>query len=565
MMVSGLLSATLFVVAGVAARAAPPAERPNVLVIVADDMGYSDLGAFGSEIATPNLDRLAREGALLTNFHTAPVCAPTRAMLLTGTDNHRAGVGNTADWISATQRGQADVGGQLTHDLGTIAEHLHANGYFTVMTGKWDLGQEEGQSPAARGFDRSYALLQGASDHWGGDQDSRWSKVGWASTYREGRTIVRFPEGAFTGDVFTDRMLGYVREAADRRKPFFAYLAFTDPHWPLQAHAEDIAKYRGRYDAGPTVLRKQRIANMRKLGLLGSAAPADVVGMDDWEALSPDQRAIEARKMEIYAAMVDRMDQNVGRLLEVLRETDQLKNTFVVFLSDNGAEAQPLDGPPRLPKEVVSGTLRIDNRLANMGLPGSYIAYGPSWAQASSPYYLFKGQVTEGGIRTPAFAWGPGVRSASQVDSFTHVKDIVPTILHMAGSTPLTRLEGRDLAPIEGRDLSAVLSGKRRDAHSADEPFGWELLYRGAIRIGDWKAVRIPAIAGLPNGGGVTTPAWRLFNLSRDPGETVDLAKQEPARLRRLLVAWRDYARRSGIVLPDGYDGTTAPASLPQR
>ena len=287
------------------AALAPPAEakkiasKPNILLIVADDLGYSDVGAFGGEVATPNLDALAAKGMVLANFHTSPSCSPTRAMLLTGADNHKVGLGAMAETLTPEMIGHDGYEGVLNGKALTLSERLQKLGYFTAMSGKWHLGLGEDQSPASRGFERSYVLLQGSHHHFGDDQGQDWVSAGAASTYRDDGAMVLYPRGAFSADVFTDKMLTYLSEASKKRRPFFAYLAFTQPHWPIQAPEADIRKYRGRYDAGPAVLRAERIARMKKLGLI----PQDMEirgpqGDIDWTALPSATKGAEARKLE---------------------------------------------------------------------------------------------------------------------------------------------------------------------------------------------------------------------------------------------------------------------------
>jgi arylsulfatase A-like enzyme len=389
------LSKLKFLVAAAAAAlafaAAPESEaaakRPNFLVIVADDLGYSDLGAFGGEIDTPNLDALARRGVRLTGFHTAPTCSPTRSMLLTGVDNHEVGLGTMAEALAPVHTGRPGYEGYLNDRAATVAEVLGDAGYQTLMSGKWHLGLTEDRSPAARGFQKSFALLQGLQNHFGENQSEAWAAIGERSTFREGRALTTYPKGAYTSDYFADRMIGFLKEARSDQ-PVFAYLTFTAPHWPLQAPAETVAKYKGRYDAGPEALRQARLARQKTLGLVAAdTEPHPLVGVADWNQLTPAERAVETRKMEVYAAMVDRLDQNVGRVLQALKDTGRLDDTIIIFLSDNGPEGSAIDRPGgrRLrgadtPEQLAA--LNLDNSLENLGAANSYVGYGPAWAQA---------------------------------------------------------------------------------------------------------------------------------------------------------------------------------------
>jgi len=308
---------------------APTAQdRSNFLVIVADDLGYSDLGAFGSEISTPHLDALALSGLRLTDFHTAPTCSPTRSMLLSGTDNHRAGLGSMAEFVAPNQKGQPGHEGHLRADVASLAELLAANGYRTLQSGKWHLGLRPEDDPHARGFQHSFTLLQGSHNHFGTD-------IGKGATYREdGRTLTSLPANFYSSDTFTDKLIEQLQatsKGAEGRKPFLAYLTFTAPHFPLQAPPAEIAKYKGRYDAGFEALREQRLKRQVELGLVDAKAAAHAPALPNgpWEAYTPEQKRFAARNMEVFAAMVDRVDQNVGRVVAELKRTGEYDNTII--------------------------------------------------------------------------------------------------------------------------------------------------------------------------------------------------------------------------------------------
>lgn len=529
----------------------PRPARPNFLVIVADDLGWSDLGAFGGEIRTPHLDALAYRGVRFTDLHTAPTCSPTRAMLLTGVDNHEVGLGSMAELLTPEQRGRPGYEGYLNRRAATIAESLRADGYRTLMAGKWHLGLEADQSPAARGFERSFALLQGAHNLYGADQSEAWQAAGAAARYREDGRPVTYPEGAYATDYFADRMIDYLEEGQGDQRPFFAYLTFTAPHWPMQAPAQDIARYRGRYDAGPEALRQERLRRQRRMGLIEPSAKAyPPAGVPDWASLSDEERALEARKMEVYAAMVDRLDQNVGRVIAELRRLGRLENTLVIFLADNGPEATRVEAPTLRDPSLLP-TLGIDNSLDNIGRPTSYASYGPGWAQANSaPSRYFKGYETEGGTRVVGFAAGAGVRGGHISGAFLHVTDIAPTLLDLAGDRGGARHRGAPLRP-EGSSWARLLRGGRDAVRDPSETLSGELFFRRAVRRGDWKAVYLPGDPLVPYRIDAAQPArWELYDLKRDPGETTDLADRHPRLLRGLVRAWRDYADRVGVVLP---------------
>ena len=530
----------------------PEAQRPNILLIVADDLGYADIGPFGGEIATPNLDALARRGLRLDQFYTSPACSPTRAMLLTGRDNHEIGLGSMAEVLTDQQRGKPGYEGYLSRKVPTLAERLHSAGYVTMMSGKWHLGKAAGLTPVDRGFDRSFALLQGAHNHFGLDQSPAYRAYGASVDYRLDGAVTEWPTGGYSSDIFTDRMIEFLKDAPKGR-PFFGYLAYTAPHWPLQAPAEDIARYHGRYDAGPAVLRRERVLRMKALGIAAAFAPWTELS-SAWNRLSADARAIESRKMEVYAAMVDRMDQNIGRIIALLAQRGELDNTIILFMSDNGADALVL-GQPLNPNNVNEPMkVPLDNRLANLGAGDSYFSYGPEWAAASSgPFAGEKGLTTEGGIRAPAILAGPGIRPGAS-NALLHVLDIMPTMLSLARAT-----ETADKAR-NGRDWTALLHGETHAVRRADEPVNWELFYRGAVRNGNMKAVYLPN--RIPLFGKITEPGsvqWQLYDIAKDPGETHNLAEKKPGILRKLQQLWKQYLVATGVVTLPEEDPGTAP------
>lgn len=531
------------------------ASRPNFLVIVADDLGWSDLGAFGGEIATPNLDALANRGVRFTGFHTAPTCSPTRSMLLSGVDNHEAGIGTMVESRAPSLANRPGYEGYLNDRVASIAELLQQGGYRTLMSGKWHLGLTEDRGPAARGFEHSYALLQGLGNHFGADQNAAWTKAKANSLYRQDGKLVRFPVGRYSADQFTDQLIGFLDAGSKDDRPFFAYLTFTTPHWPIQAPAETIAKYKGRYDAGYEVLRSERLERQKKLGLVAlDQQPHTLDGVKPWDSLTLEQKAFEARKMEVYAAMVDRMDQNVGRVIAQLKRTGQYDNTVIVFLSDNGPEGSEIDAPFQLRGGVPGGAkkLGIDNRLENIGNATSYVGYGTGWAQANStPSWLIKGYPTEGGTRVSAFAAGKGVVGNRIARGYLSVTDIAPTLLELAGLTQPATFRGHAILPFEGHSLMPVFAEKATEVRAPNEPVGTELFYRRALRKGDWKAVYLPKSGSTYPRDGVGEGKWHLFNLAADPAESTDLAAHHADKLAELVADWDQYAAEKGVALPD--------------
>ncbi len=528
-----LLAALCCTVSAIPGAQAKAPVRPNVLVIVADDLGYSDLGAFGGEIETPNLDALASSGLRLANFHTESACAPTRAMLLTGSDSHRVGLGNMPESMAPNQAGKPGYEGYLRADTATLAERLGAAGYRTLFSGKWHLGITPQQDPHARGFQHSFVMLNCCHNHFGLgiSPDAR----GMSGYRRNGVTLASLPADFYSSDYFAAQLVGQLRTSrsgVDGAKPFFAYLAFTAPHAPLQAPPETIAKYRGRYDAGYDVLREARLKRQRELGLLGRAVqPHRAVDTIPWSSLSDEEKQVSARKMEIYAAMVDRLDQAVGGVIAELKASGEFDNTVVIFLSDNGAESRDIPIRPGAPRPPT-GT---------MGTAQSYVNYGAGWAQAATaPFWRFKTFATEGGIRAPAFITGSGLSARGGIGRhYTNVRDIVPTVLDLA-RVPVEpgTFAGRSVQPIDGLSWHPLMrSGSA--VYPANKPIGTELFGSRSLRQGDWK------ITDISDG------VWHLFNLARDPGETRDVSAQHPARKAALVREWQAYASEVGVVMPD--------------
>ena len=523
---------------------APPASatapRPDILLIVADDLGWSDLGAWGGEIETPNLDALANRGVRLTNFHTAPTCSPTRAMLLTGVDHHRAGLGTMSETLAFVPqyRGQPGYEGHLNQRVVTVAELLRDAGYATLMAGKWHLGYEAPDLPPARGFDRSFALLHGGAHHFDGGAMTPMEQ---GSGFRADGAEVEWPAGRYSTDHFTDLMLAYLREVPSEQ-PVFAYAAYTAPHWPLQAPDELIRKYQDRYTGGPAALRRERLDRLKTLGLLAddehAADPAPTQA--EWSALPEVERARSARIMAVYAAMVENLDHNVGRLLAGFEDSGRLANTVVVFMSDNGAEAMEAESTP-MPgiREWIAGS--FDNSLANIGRPGSYINQGRFWAPVSNlPFRGVKGGAHEGGIRAPAFIVLPSGASG-RVNDYTNVLDLPPTFLELAGVPhPAGEYRGRSVWTMEGRVLP--LSGMNPPA--ADSRIAsYELFGNRATQAGSLKIVS-------PWRGPAGTGSWQLFDIASDPGERHDLAADRPEDLARLVGLHEAWMRDYGVVMP---------------
>jgi arylsulfatase A-like enzyme len=524
------------------------ASRPNVLLIVADDLGFSDIGAFGGEIATPNLDALAYAGVRLTDFHTAPACSPTRAMLLTGTDHHIAGIGTMQEGQLPGAAGAPGYEGFLNDRVVTISELLRDAGYQTMMAGKWHLGETVETAPVSHGFDRSFAMLAAADNHYGfrGIRDPLTLFINSPAYIEDDRMLAALPAEFYSSDGFTSRLLEFLA-ARDTARPFFAYLPFSAPHFPLQAPADLIEKYADCYKDGPACLRDRRLQALKRLGLIApDVVPHPMVAdCAPWEEMSAEARAFSARTMAVYAAMVERMDCNVGRVVAWLKQAGVFEDTLILFLSDNGAEGAVMEALP-IAGPVISRFIaeNFNNSIENLGRPDSYVWYGPRWAQAATaPSRLHKAYTTEGGIRVVAFAHHPALARAGQVGrAFCTAMDVAPMLLDLAGAAhPGGMWRGREIAPFRGRSMLDYLEGSAEAVHAPDYATGWELFGRRAIRQGNWKAVYIP----VPSWG---VAQWQLYDLSKDPGEINDLAAAHPDVLRGLLGLWQHYSTETGVL-----------------
>ncbi len=515
-------------------------ERPNIVLLVADDLGYSDLGCMGGEISTPNIDQLGGEGQFFSNFYTAATCSPTRAMILTGVDHHIAGLGNMAERVVGIpqQLGQPGYEGYLNQRVVSVAQLLKDRGYHTYTAGKWHLGVSAEHSPETQGFERSFTLMEAYADHFNPHTRYRtfWKDHGFAP----------YPAGVYSTDHYTDQMISFIEDRQDQR-PFFLYAAFTSPHWPLQVPEEFSDRYRGKYDIGYDSLRVLRFEKLVKHGILpqnsvipelppikGALYSATDQPLLPWKSLSDQQQIIESRKMEIYAGMVENLDHNIGRLIEYFKDNDLYHNTLWIFISDNGAAVLDLNETPD-PR----------NPLPYMGGPNSFVAYGPPWAHASSAgFRLYKGYATEGGIRSPMIVKLPFQNQGrGLVKAFTSVKDLVPTILDIAGIDYPNEYQGRSITPLQGRSLLPFLKNTQDQIHPDEYVMGWELFGRYALRKGQWKITQVEPPLGTGN--------FALFNLEEDPLETRDLAKTHPGKYHELLREWQRYLDQNGVILLD--------------
>lgn len=516
--------------------ARPAARRPNILLIVMDDMGWSDASPYGGEIYTRNIARLADQGCMFSNFHVAPTCSPTRSMLLTGADNHVAGIGNMKELLADNQVGKPGYEGGLNGRAVTLATMLRESGYHTYMAGKWHLGQSKEQLPAAQGFDESVVLAEGGADNW--------EKKPYTPKYRtvhffEGFKEIDLPPDFYSSRFYADKLLGYIDKNADDRKPFFAYLAFQAVHQPHQAPADFIERYLSTYQAGWAATKRTRYQRQVELGLMPTGLDLwTPPGTPDWTSLPPDEQRVEAKRMAIYAGMLEYADMSIGRVLDHLDAKKMLDDTVVVFMSDNGGESTEL-------QDYFPEYYRKNFNLAyeKLGEKGSYSEYGPTWANVSmTPFRAFKITASEGGTRAPLIVRYPSkVQEGKRIGAFTYVLDVVPTLLELVGATP----QQSPLA-LDGRSMLPLLAGTSEQIHDQSEMIITEVAGNIAIYRGDHKMVR-----NLPPFG---DKRWRLYDLRLDPTEADDITTAHPELVKTMLVGYADYVARNGVVeVPDGY------------
>lgn len=518
--------------------------RPNILLVMADDMGWSDIGSFGSEIDTPNLDTLAQSGVKFTDFHTSMSCSPTRSMLMSGTDNHLAGLGNMGEMLTPEQKGKPGYEGHLNSRVISLAEVLKENGYHTYMAGKWHLGHSPETIPHARGFEKSFSSLFGGASYWS-DMFGMLAEVEEVAEYVENeKWLDSLPRNFYATRNFTDFIIESIREDRPDGKPFLAYLAFTAPHDPLHVPEPWLSMYRGRYDDGYEVLKEKRVAAAKKLGVFPNNAPAaeHYEKIPPWNSLSKSEKERDARAMEVYAGMVSNMDYHLGRVINFLKDIGEYENTIILFLSDNGPNPWYSDDYPG--NAGSKWFSQFDNSMENIGHPLSHYAYGIGWAAASAgPLDLFKMTVGEGGIRSPLLVSGPEVNAGEQNDSFTYVWDIMPTILDFADITAPGSFNGREVERIRGKSLKPILTGEAEEVYNRDSFVGGEMQNGKWMRQGDYKAVSVAPPYG--------TGDWHLYNLKDDPGETRNLAGDRPALLKKLQEQWEKYADEVGVILTE--------------
>lgn len=528
--------------------AVTPAKRPNIVLILADDLGFTDIAPYGSEINTPTLSALAQQGVRFTNYHTAANCAPARAMLLTGVDAHVAGVPNIPEMLAPEQQRHEHYQGVLGDNVVTVATLLEDAGYHTYMAGKWHLGSGPGKLPSQRGFERTVALADSGADNW--EQRPYIPLYDKANWYADGEEY-QLPEDFYSSRFLVDKIIEFIGSNLSNNRPSFAYLPFQAVHIPVQAPQRFIDPYMATYQGGWDALRERRLEQAVALGIVPEGT--DTVRMpttDDWESLDEDRRRYEAKRMAVYAGMVEAMDHHLGRLIKYLKANGQYDNTVFIFTSDNGAEASGPADPHAFATQRMLTALGYHTNYETLGLKGSYNTISPSFASAAaSPLAYYKFYAGEGGMRVPLIIAGATLPAKGTLHSaFSFVTDITPTILSFAGvSAPAQRYGGRAVEPMIGRSLAPLLLEDAASVYGPEDAVGYELAGHAALFQGDYKIVF--------NRGPLGDDRWHLFNIVNDPGESHDLSGENPAQFQRMLSAYERYTRDNKVLpIPAGYD-----------
>ncbi|PLW67639.1 arylsulfatase [Pseudohalioglobus lutimaris] len=538
------------------------AKRPNVLVLIADDMGYSDIGAFGSEIQTPNINRLAAEGASFTNFHVGATCSPTRTMLISGVDNHLAGLGNMGEIMADNQFGMPGYEGYLNTSVVSIATVMRDAGYNTYMAGKWHLGGNPESIPHARGFDQSFALAESGADNW---VEQPYAPMYERVHYFENGKEVSLPtENYFSSDFYTQRIIENIETNRDSGEPFFAWLGYQAVHYPHQAPKAFIDKYNGVYDGGWDEMRRNRLTRQKELGIFPDSVQLDDQfektsfgdwQIPDWDTLSTEERKFNIRRMQTYAGMADNMDHNIGKLLDYLKDIGELDNTLIIFMADNGTDPNLLSSKAEYRdwyRKNYQYTYMEDYKgdYSTMGQKGSYADYGPGWAAAAnSPNSYYKTFSTEGGLRVPFIVRYPGAIPAGlQSNTFAFVRDVYPTILEVTGvDMPGDTYKGRQIHAPDGTSMWPVITGKADTVHPSSEAIGYELAGSSAVFKGKYKLSINPPPKG--------TGEWELYEIAIDPSEINNLAASMPELVKEMIADYARYEKENAVVpVPEGYN-----------
>jgi arylsulfatase A-like enzyme len=530
--------------------------RPNILVIMGDDFGFSDLGIFGSEISTPNLDQLGREGKILTNYYTHPVCSPARSTFLTGVDNHIAGIGTMFENIAPNQVNKTGYETFITDRVVTIAELLTDAGYDTLLSGKWHLsgkGYHNGTGPADRGFDQSFTLLESGANHFTYGP----YYPGGVATFIDNGIIVEKPNGTqFSNEFYTDKMINFIKKSKENNKPFFGYLAFQVAHTPFQAPDEYVKKYEGVYDGGWEKIRDQRFEKQKELGIwpANMSLPQSFPTFSDWNALPKDEQKQRSQIFAAHAGMIEDMDYNIGKMIQFLKNIGQYDNTLIMFTSDNGG-SEPSDSPVIIASLEGASEKELEEFKAGgfnesfdaIGGKDSYWGYGWQGAvMSNTPYSGVKSTMFNGGIKPPFVIKEPNATNTTELDivnEFVHVSDMTPTFLDYSNTThPGSEFKGKQISPMMGKSIKPLLEGTVEKIHMDDEIISSEMFGNSAVFMGDWKARKNI----FPIGDG----HWKLFNIKQDIREATDLSKEHSDILKKMISSYDKYAQNVGIIEP---------------
>ena len=540
------------------------AKKPNILLLVADDTAFGDIGAYGSEVHTPNMNDIAKAGVRFTNFHVSPVCSVTRSMLFTGNDNIEVGLGSFDYSVYPPTRGKKGYEGYLTKDAVTISELLNDDGYDVYKSGKWHLGGEEsgGKGPLEWGFTKEFGILSGGSNHWNDlamtpdFKDPNGLNVKRKEDWTLNGEPYDRPEGIYSGEIYTKQMLEFIKEGANKDKPWFAYMAFTTAHFPIQAPQELIMKYYPKYlELGYVGLKKARYESLKAQGLISheaTEAPFNSL-TKKWQDLSQENKEKQAKIMATYAAMIEDQDNRIGQILDYLRESDQLDNTLVVYLTDNGPEGleptNPKTGNPEFAKWIEN---QFDSSFEAIGTANSENVIGTSWANAATGgLQWWKWFVGEGGIRVPLMIVPPGgfnseyARAGQKSNATVYVKDVPMTILEYANvKHPMTEYKNKKVIPPSGISIKPFLDGQSDVVRTENDWWAFELFGNGYVMQGEFKAMKVRT--GMFGDG-----KWHLYNVVSDPSESHPLETKNPEKLTAMISLYESYIAKNNILPVD--------------
>ena len=564
LLIGSVLLMVLPVTFGQPAKSPAEGKRPNIVIILADDMGYSDMGMFGSEIRTPNMDGLASDGVRFTNFYTHASCSPTRSMLLTGHDTHINGLGAMDEWTAPSQMGKEGYEGNLRTSLVTMPQLLKDAGYHTYMVGKWHLGKAPDKIPAARGFERDFTLLDGMGSYW---DMTNMTALNHTSVFTEdGKYLTKLPKNYYATKTYTDKLISFIDDNHGDGKPFFAYVCHQAPHDPYHLPKDWRNRHVGEYDKGWDMVRQERLKRQKELGIIpeNTQLAERMWFLPEYSILAPATRAVMGRKMELYAGLIENVDYHIGRLIDHLKEIGEYENTIFIVFGDNGAEGNDLGamigGTPGTLNYLYFATKWSNNDINAWGEPNSYVGYGPGWAQVSmTPFSQYKGWMAEGGIHNALVVSGPinKLPKGSINHGTMFVADILPTLLEVAGANYPETFNGKAQPKLTGKSWLPVLNGQAASPRTDKDYIAWEVFGNCALRQGDWKIRWEIKPIGKSD--------WELFNLAQDPGERNDLAAQNPDKLKEMLILWDKYAKENNVILPDRTLFETLESQLPPR